>query len=78
MQSAAEDSYYEIRIKGHLDGHWASWFDSMSLTSLANGETVLSGVLPDQSALLGVVLRILDLGMPLLSVQRVEQPSANT
>ncbi len=72
MQSGAEGEYYEIRVKGHLDSHWASWFDGISLTSLANGDTVLSGVLPDQSALQGVILRILDLGLPLLSVRRVE------
>ena len=78
MRRAAEGDQYEITVKGHLDSHWASWFDRMSLTSLANGETVLSGVLPDQSALQGVILRILDLGLPLLSVRRVEQPAPDT
>ena len=56
MSGVTEDSYYEIRIKGHLDIHWASWFDGMTLTSLANGETVLSGMLPDQSALQEILL----------------------
>ncbi len=72
MQSAAEDSYYEIRIKGHLDSHWASWFDGMTLTSMANGETLLSGTIRDQAALHGVIDRLRDLGLPLLSVRRIE------
>ncbi|MBZ0301269.1 MAG: hypothetical protein K8J31_16100, partial [Anaerolineae bacterium] len=63
--------YYEIRIKGHLDESWADWFDSMSLSHQDNGETLLSGALPDQAALHGVLNRLRDLGIELISVNMV-------
>ncbi len=62
---------YHIRLKGHLDGQWSAWFDNMTITNEANGETVLRGPLIDQAALHGVLMRIRDLGMPLLAVSTV-------
>ena len=62
---------YEIRIKGHLDKSWADWFDSLNLSHQANGETLLSGALPDQAALHGVLNRLRDLGIELISVNVV-------
>ena len=59
---------YQITLKGHLGSHWSAWFDNMTITSQANGETVLRGPLPDQSALYGVLAKIRDLGLPLLGV----------
>ena len=59
---------YQIRIKGHLDQRWADWFGGMSITQGANGETRLTGPVADQAALYGVLRKVRDLGLPLLSV----------
>jgi hypothetical protein len=60
--------YYEIKIKGHLDQHWADWFSDLNLTHLEEDETLLSGMLPDQAALHGLLERIRDLNLTLISV----------
>ena len=62
--------YYEIRIMGHLDPHWSDWFAGLQLTHLEGDETLLSGPLPDQAALHGLLERIRDLNMTLISVTR--------
>jgi hypothetical protein len=61
-------TYYQIRLKGHLGSHWSAWFDNMTITDEANGEAVLCGPLTDQAALHGVLIKIRDLGLPLLAV----------
>ncbi len=71
MPNATGGYYYEIRVQVHLEKHWETWFDGMTLTDKANGETLLSGAI-DQAALHGVIDRLRDLGLPLLSVRRVE------
>jgi hypothetical protein len=63
---------YEIRLKGHLDQRWADWFDGLLITLQDNGDTLLTGRVVDQAALHGVLKRIRDLGLPLLSVIRAE------
>jgi hypothetical protein len=68
--------YYQIKIEGHLDDYWSSWFENMAISNHANGEAVLYGPLPDQAALHGVLIKIRDLGLPLLEVIRVEQDKA--
>ena len=65
-----EPAFYEIRVKGHLDSHWSAWFDGMAVTTEENGETILTGPIRDQPALHGLLIKIRDLGLPLLSVQR--------
>ena len=62
---------YEIGIQGHLDAKWAAWFEDMQIECHDNGTTLLTGALTDQSALYGVLKRIRDLGMPLVSVNQI-------
>lgn len=59
---------YDIRIRGHLDPHWSEWFDGMRIVDAERGETLLSGPLPDQAALHGLLTKIRDLGLTLISV----------
>jgi hypothetical protein len=63
---------YEIRVKGHLGPRWAARFDGMSLTRDGDGTTVIHGPVADQAALHGLLARVRDLGIPLLSVTQVE------
>ncbi len=58
----------EIKIKGHLDSRWSDWFAGMKLTHLQGNETLLSGPLPDQAALHGLLERVRDLNLTLISV----------
>lgn len=67
-----EAGRYEIRLTGHLDARWATWFDGLTVTHESDGTTVLSGPIADQAALHGVIQRVRDLGLPLVSVSQVE------
>jgi hypothetical protein len=62
---------YEIRVKGNLDLKWSDWFDGFSITPVDEDETLLVGSVADQAALHGMLHKIRDLGLPLLSVQRL-------
>jgi hypothetical protein len=64
---------YEIVVRGHLGDDWADWFDGLALVDLPNGETRLSGVVADQSALLGTLWRLNNLGVVLLSVRETSK-----
>lgn len=72
MKTETMAQHYEIRIKGHLDESWADWFDGLVISHEENGETRLSGSIPDQAALHGVLNRLRDLGIQLISVNPVE------
>jgi hypothetical protein len=61
-------AYYEIKVKGHLDQRWSDWFAGLKLTHLEGDETLLSGPLPDQAALHGLLERVRDLNLTLISV----------
>jgi hypothetical protein len=63
---------YEIRLKGHLAPRWAAWFDGLSLSSENDGTMIISGLVADQAALHGLLQRVRDIGLPLVSVTRVE------
>ena len=65
---------YQIRIKGHLDRRWTEWFGGLSITLEDNGETLLTCLVVDQAALYGLLRKVRDLGMPLISASRVKPP----
>ncbi len=67
---------YQIRIKGHLGRQWTDWFGGLTITLEDNGETLLTGPVVDQAALHGLLRKVRDLGVPLLSVSRVEPGQA--
>ena len=71
-RGSREAGRYEIRLMGHLDAHWAAWFDGLTVTHGGDGTTVISGQIADQAALHGVLQRVRDLGVPLVSVMRTE------
>jgi hypothetical protein len=68
---------YEIRIKGHLDDRWAEWFEGMTVTLAEDGDTLLTGLVIDQAALHGLLKKVRDLGMPLVSVCPVKPNQTN-
>jgi hypothetical protein len=68
---------YQIRIKGHLGPQWTEWFEGLAVTREENGDTLLSGPVVDQAALHGLLRKVRDLGMPLLSVSRVDVGDAD-
>ncbi len=68
---------YEIRTRGHLGREWTDWFDGLSVTPTADGDTLLTGPVADQAALYGLLRRVRDMGLPLLSVNRVGPDQAS-
>jgi len=69
---------YQIRIKGHLGSQWTDWFEGLTITLEEDGNTVLTGPVIDQSALHGLLKKVRDLGMPLVSVGPLEHGSSTT
>ena len=68
---------YQIRIKGHLGPRWADWFGGLTITLEDNGDTLLTGPVVDQAALHGLLKKVRDLGMPLISVISVQPGQAD-
>jgi hypothetical protein len=75
-----EAGRYEIRLKGHLDTRWAAWFDGLAFTHRSDGTTLIHGPVVDQAALHGLLQKVRDVGLPLVSVTHVEpdQPDEPT
>ena len=67
-----EGDLYDIRLKGHLDTRWAAWFEGLTLTHQSDGTTVIHGPVADQAALHGLLQKVRDTGLPLVSVTCVE------
>jgi hypothetical protein len=68
---------YQIRVKSHLDSDWTDWFEGLTITQEADGDTLLTGPVVDQAALHGLLKKVRDLGMPLVSVNRVQTGQAD-
>ena len=64
--------HYEIRVRGVLDGGWSAWFDGLQVTSDDRGQTTIAGPVTDQAALHGLLAKVRDLGLELLSVRRID------
>ena len=73
MNRKEGSEYYEIRVKGQLDPAWSEWFEELTITALPQGETQISGWIKDQSALHGILVRIQNLNLALLSVKRIDE-----
>ena len=69
-----QPTIYQIRIEGHLGPQWTDWFGGLSITLEDNGDTLLTGPVVDQAALHGLLRKVRDLGMPLISATRVNPP----
>jgi hypothetical protein len=76
-READQPVFYQIRLKGHLGQQWTEWFEGLTITREENGDTLLTGPVLDQSALHGILKKVRDLGMPLLSVNSIEPGPAN-
>ena len=71
-----DDGWYQIRIQGRIDPRWSAWLDGLDITTDSDGSTVLRGHVTDQAALHGLLARLRDIGLPLISVARVEPARA--
>ncbi len=67
-----QSEHYTITVKGHVDLRWSEWFDGLTMSHTESGETTLSGSVPDQAALHGLLMRIRDLNLTLIAVNRRE------
>jgi len=72
-RQSSQSTIYQIRVRGELNREWSAWFNDLTITPLPHGETLLSGSVPDQPALHGLLARVRDLGLTLLTVVRVEE-----
>ena len=70
---SSKPTIYQIRIGGQLGAQWAEWFDQLTLTQADNGDTLLTGLVVDQAALHGLLRKVRDLGLPLISVTQLQK-----
>jgi hypothetical protein len=78
LTDSSQTMIYQIRIKGHLGRQWTDWFGGLTISTEKDGVTLLTGQVADQAALHGLLRKVRDLGLPLLSVNRVELDRAET
>jgi hypothetical protein len=71
-QTLSQPVIYQIRLKGHLGSQWTDWFEGLTITLEEDGDTLLTGPVVDQAALHGLLKKVRDLGMPLVSINRVQ------
>ncbi len=71
QSTSSETLVYEIRVRGHLSDQWSNWFEGLTITHEDNGNTLLIGKIVDQAELYGVLRRVRNLGLPLISVNAV-------
>jgi hypothetical protein len=76
MEARVRQHVYEIRVEGHLGDSWSPWLGGMTICHQESGETILTGSLPDEPALHGVLAKIRDLGLPLVEVKRLAAGTA--
>jgi hypothetical protein len=67
-------THYELRVDGHIDDRWTAWFDNLTLTRESDGTTTLRGLVTDQAALHGLLAKVRDLGITLISVEVIDVP----
>ena len=78
IKAHPEPERYQIRVRGHLDARWANSFEGLTITLVEDGDTLLTGPVIDQAALHGLLKKVRDLGMPLVSVSPLEDGSSTT
>lgn len=72
-----QNQIYQIRVKGHLGSEWSEWFNGMTITLENSGDTLLTGIITDQSELYGLLNKVRDLGMPLISIADIHSNEAH-
>ncbi len=77
-RTGQDSGHYAVRLAGHLHPRWTARFDGMALTNLGDGTTVLEGDIADQAALHGLLRTLRDLGLPLVSLTRLDEPEPDT
>jgi len=77
-ERTSDSGRYEIRVQGHLHSRWSVWFDGLTIADESNGTTLIRSGVVDQAALHGLLRKLADLGLPLLSVTHIEPDMANT
>ena len=78
MTNEREGEVYEIRVKGVINGEWSEWFEGLKMSPQPSGETMLIGPLVDQAALHGLLQKIRDMGLPLISVKRADMEDSSS
>ncbi len=76
--NSSQPRVYQIRVEGHLGQQWMDWFDGLAITLEEDGDTLLTGLVTDQAALYGLLKKVRDLGLPLVSVNPVEPGPSTT
>jgi hypothetical protein len=74
VKNKPRGKYYQIVVKGQLEARWSQWFNGMAIQNVPSGEAILSGYVIDQAALHGLLIKVRDLGLPLVAVRCLDEP----